>query len=212
LTDSFKSVSKQTQIQKKITEVKGISKNLENPSTSSKSGLTSSGSRKKKRTKIDELLEVLEGIRGEQQQHTEILNRLMYGENHGECQGTNHSGDIENGSPSSNHNGERKDVESNMNDEEYFQHCMLKLMESYSRMDGNERPTKMRKVLKSNPVFNNSIQMFYDIQKEISPPMSPTEDCPNINCPFREQIVSINSFYTDMLNEPTYYDTTLVGL
>jgi len=190
-TDSFKSVSKQTQIQKKITEVKGFSQKLENNPV----GVKPKGN-KKKRTKTDELLEMLETIKGEQQQQSEILKTIMKGD----------------GGLKDNVNNQVDTKEPAMSDEEYFQHCLLKLMDSYQKL-GNDRPLKMKRVLESNPVLSNdSVQMLYEIQKEVT--HTHPGDCPNLNCPYREHIFQMNTLYTDMLNEPypLEYDTTLVGL
>jgi len=72
---------------------------------------------------------------------------------------------------------------------------------------------KIRRVLSSIPVVNNSIQMINDLHKVYLPPqINNSGDCQNPSCPFREQIYQINDFYTDLLNEPFNYDTTLVGL
>jgi len=111
-------------------------------------------------------------------------------------------------------------VESNsgdnmVDDEKNFETCLLKLLESYERMNGHDRPKKIRRVLNSLPMLNNSIQMIDEVQRESSsflPPQINNGDCRNTHCPYREQIYQINNFYTDLLNEPFNYDTTLVGL
>jgi len=206
ITKPIKTVSKPEQIRRKMAQ-----------NGAKESDAIKSTPSRKKRTRSDELLDILQNIQTDQKQQGEIMNNLYgymmnmgmflsgqmtgqpYTQNINNAPINNTSINIVQGS--GNGEGKSQDIDE-------FEIAFNNLMTAYNKLNPSQRPTKMRKVMQDNKYtgeLHEMVSIYGSTPSNESVPMTegPThlDTCTCPTCPARKELEQLNNFYMEFLNQ-----------